>query len=218
VLTNLLKRSKFKFGKNAKATEEKLVETAKNLLGQRDEIEKQLIEADKLNDELSCVVKETQDISNELIYKLDHELSLAKRQLDSVSKSLADGLIFLDHLGRILHFNQAAEAMLGVLAGDVLGENVINLFSPLNASLDNKTLPEAAIARCSRRIFSKLKAGESIDGENVGNVTRLGKSSIIETQTPNGPHKFNLTLNILEPNPRKSTDVSYVCIFKPLFA
>lgn len=215
MLTYLLKQSRIRFGgKKAQEVENRLQENAAILKDQRIEIEKQLLEVDKLNEELSIAVKDTQDISNELIYKLDHELSLAKRQLNSVSKSLSDGLIFLDHLGRILHFNAAAEKMLGINCDDVMGKNVISLFKPVNPAHE-KSLPEAVIARCSRVIFSKIKAGESIEGESIANVAKIGRSSIIETWTPWGAYKFNMFLNVLEPNPNKASDVSYVCIFRP---
>jgi PAS domain S-box-containing protein len=215
VLTKLFSRSKFKFGSKSKAADTERQATAENLQNQKDEIVKQLEAVDKLNEELSVAVKETQDISNELIVKLDQELGLAKRQLDSVSKSLSDGLIFLDHVGRILHFNKAAESMLGICSDDVIGKSVITVFKPMNSDLAYAVSPEAVLGRCSRRIFQMLKDGQSIEGEGVANIAKLGKTSVIETWTTWGAYKFNLILNLLEPNPSKPSDVSYVCIFKP---
>lgn len=214
MLTKLFSRSKFKFGAKKTAEIERQTQ-AENLQNQKDEIMKQLEAVDKLNDELSVAVKETQDISNELIVKLDQELGLAKRQLDSVSKSLSDGLIFLDHVGRILHFNKAAESMLGICSSEVIGKSVITVFKPINNDLAYAVSPEAVLGRCSRKIYNMIKDGESVEGEGVANIAKLGKPSVIETGTTWGAYKFNLILNLLEPNPSKPSDVSYVCIFKP---
>lgn len=215
MLTKLFSRSKFKFGGKMKPAEIERQATAENLQNQKDEIMKQLEAVDKLNEELSVAVKETQDISNELIVKLDQELGLAQRQLDAVSKSLSDGLIFLDHLGRILHFNKAAETMLGMCSSDVMGKSVVTVFRPINTDIAHAVSPEAVLGRCSRKIFNMIKDGQSVEGEGVANIAKIGKSSVIETWTTWGTYKFNLILNLLEPNPSKPSDVSYVCIFKP---
>ena len=215
MLTKLFSRSKFHLGGKKANTAEAERKAAENLQNQKDEIVKQLETVDKLNEELSVAVKETQDISNELIIKLDQELGLAKRQLDSVSKSLSDGLIFLDHVGRILHFNKAAENMLGICSADVLGKSVITVFKPINSSIASSAAPEAILGRCSRKIYNMIADGESVEGEGVASIAKIGKPSVVETWTAWGAFKFNLILNLLEPNPSKPSDVSYVCIFKP---
>lgn len=208
MLTHLLKRSFSKLPFRAKKSK-----ITDQLDPHRAEIDLQLEKASELVVELNDIVSETKAMSSELAYKLDNELMLAKRQLDSMSKTLSDGMIFLDHVGRVMHFNVAAESILGILAPDAIGKSIFSLLRPRTS--DGASLQDTAIARCSRRIFDKIRVGATIEGENIANVTCLGKCSIIDTDTPAGFKKLSLTLNVLEPNPKKSSDVSYVCVFRP---
>ena len=57
-----------------------------------------------------------------------NRLMLVKNQLETVLNFIAEGVVALDHMAKIINVNFAAEKMLGVKAGDVIGFNINEVF------------------------------------------------------------------------------------------
>lgn len=67
-------------------------------------------------------------------------LARAKLETDEILKHLHSGLITIDHFGRIVYFNQAAEKITGFKEHEIKGKNCLEVFSECMPSFSEKLL------------------------------------------------------------------------------
>lgn len=125
--------------------------------------------------------------------------TVSEARLLSVLDTAADGIIVIDEAARILVFNKACEAMFGLPAADVLGENV-KIVMPTEYAMEHDSYISNYIGTGVKKIIG---IGREVRGRHSDGTIFPLELSVGEAQTPAGRQFIGILRDL---RPRKESE------------
>ena len=200
----------------------------------RQEIRKKMKDLDHLHQELTEVLTRTQEVANGVSDKIRGELKIAKKSLFSISERLNEGVMLLNYRGDIIHLNKVGAEIFGVTEEHVLDKCLTDIIDCGNQAIDDmgqiiekQPLIESFFINLSEKILAKIKSSPPrTDKYQVCNeclisalpfCVELEGAAAVKVKVTLGNQQFllKITSSILDNNPERLEDLTYVFLFNP---
>lgn len=214
---------------SSKAKTSAIHASVEKLQARRAEIKDKMADAEAISIKLGEAVRKTQEMTSELADKVNRETKIAKKSLTSISAKLKEGLIMLDHLGKIIHLNKTGSKIFGVAESEVLGKTLSDLVECGNNLHDRNgniipkpILKDDFFINLSTVIFNKIMNSSEkylVCNECLKNALPfcfeggIDKSMAVDVIYKGKEISLKISLSVLDNDPESLQDVNYIFLF-----
>ena len=183
-------------------------------------IRTKLNEMEKVDEQLKKVVSETRELTSSIREKLATQLKITRKTLKSVCYNLHDGVIIVNHVGKIIDMNPASERIIGYSQDDILGHDFNFLTRMVNAKKESGgdfELGDRFFDDLSHTIFYHLSCIEDDSPKKTLETYKIEESqSEVKIKVADTERKVSLSVFALDNDPTKLDEITYLVFLRPV--
>jgi len=189
----------------------------------RIEIEKKLKDTKIVDQQLVQVISDTRQLTTVINQKLNTRLKITNKTLKSICHNLKDGVIIVNHTGKVVEVNLAFETIFTVPKSEVIGANIRELCVRLAALQDGCKLEMIDFDKNSRTTLEhSINKKEKKCTKNCFECDSSCENNLdvhlnVELEVhPSDTKSFicNVGISALDNDPEQLDDVHFILFFK----
>lgn len=174
----------------------------------RNDIDKKFKDTKIVEQQLADVIEETKKLTTSIQNKLSSRLKITRSTLNSVCKNLKDGVVIVDHLGKVLETNLSFEKSFLMKKDDVIGSDFKVMCKKLHAvKKDGEHFEiKQTFEEMSKLVIDRIKDGS-------GSMIMQPETALEVHLSDDEAFKCTMTITTLDNDPVCIEDVSFILFF-----
>lgn len=209
------------------AQRKRLAQVKESSCAERQPISSRFQQVKDVDDQLTQVITDTKNLTSSIQEKLSGRLKITKNTIKSICQNLREGVIIVNYIGKVIEVNTAYEKSFVVERDKLIDLDFSDVIKNQNATESDGSefiLTQQFFQDISKNVFHREDCKKDCSictikcHENYfdGVFNPQNEAVILMKPTGKKPRAVAFSFSILDNDPMKEEDVSYILFFKNL--